>query len=186
MSEQKPLVGRTVEEVNTEPKVATVVEQVADQEQPTISEQVEAVEAAEEEAAQEQEQPKTLTAFLKANLVTGELKDLTYKLEGRLAEAPPFQCKSLSKKSFDNIKKRATKKGKLNLDSLSAQILVDCCVEPNFSDINLIKDVGALTPEAAVYKVLEYGEVDVLAAQIMEDSGLTVNVTKLENEVKNS
>lgn len=127
----------------------------------------------------------SLLQFLKDNPVDEEVKSYKIKLDGRLAGAEPFVVHTMSRAEYKELQQMATKNNKLQTEKLATSIVVKCCVEPKFNDINLIKELKVATPEGAVEKLLTAGEISALGLQIIELSGLNVSADVLEEEVKN-
>lgn len=127
----------------------------------------------------------SLLQFLKENPVDKESKVYKIKLEGRLAQTDPFECKTINTQEYKNLQGMAMKGNKLQTDKLATAILVTSCVNPKFNDIELIKELKVATPEQAVEKLLTQGEISALALEIVELSGLNVSTEVLEEEVKN-
>lgn len=127
----------------------------------------------------------SLLQFLKDNPVDETPKRFKIKLDGRLAAAEPFEVETMSKEQYNNLQNMAMKNGKINTAKLAESVVVQCCREPKFNDVELIKELKVATPEAAVSKLLTAGEISALALEIINISGLTVSAQALEEEVKN-
>lgn len=127
----------------------------------------------------------SLLQFLKDNPVDSEPKTYKIRLEGRLSNAEPFECRTLDKEQYKSLQGMAMKGNKLQTDKLATAVLVSSCVNPKFNDIDLIKELKVATPDQAVEKLLTQGEISALALQIVDLSGLNVSAEVLEEEVKN-
>lgn len=127
----------------------------------------------------------SLLQFLKDNPVNEEQKSYKIKLDGRLAGAEPFVVHTMSRAEYKELQNMAMKNNKVQTDKLATSIVVRCCENPKFNDIELIKELKVATPEGAVDKLLTPGEVSAISLQIIELSGLNVSADVLEEEVKN-
>lgn len=127
----------------------------------------------------------SLLQFLKDNPVDETPKTFKIKLDGRLATAEPFEVETMSREAYTNLQNMAMKNGKIQTKRLAESVVVQCCKNPKFNDIDLIKELKVATPEAAVTKLLTQGEISALAVEIINLSGLSVNAETLEEEVKN-
>lgn len=127
----------------------------------------------------------SLLQFLKDNPIDEEVKTFKIRLDGRLADAEPFEVHTMSRAEYKDLQKMATKNNKLQTEKLATSVLVKCCVNPKFNDIELIKDLKVATPEGAAEKLLTQGEISAISLQIIELSGLNVSAEVLEEEVKN-
>ena len=126
-----------------------------------------------------------LLQFLKDNPVEDTSKTYKIKLDGRLANEEPFEVKTIDRQLYKSLQGMATKGNKLQTDKLATSIVVNSCTNPKFNDINLIKELKVATPEQAVEKLLTSGEISAIALEVVELSGLNVNVDVVEEEVKN-
>lgn len=126
-----------------------------------------------------------LLQFLKENPADDTPKTYKLQLDGRLANEEPFEVTTLSKTQYKSLQGMATKGNKLHTDKLATAVVVNCCTNPKFNDINLIKELKVATPEQAVEKLLTSGEISAIALQVVELSGLNVSADVIEEEVKN-
>lgn len=127
----------------------------------------------------------SLLDFLKKDAVNLEQKEYEIVLEGRLSEQPPIKFKTLTSAEYRDIQNQAIVKGKVKTDKLPVLVVARACTEPNFKDTKAINDLKASTPEGLVQKLLTIGEIQRLATEIIETSGLNVDVVSLEKKVKN-
>lgn len=102
-----------------------------------------------------------------------------------------FKIRPMTGEEFGKFQKAATtisfgKSGRTtNFDSakFNTLIVINNCVDPNFKDVDLIKQLGVQTPEQAVQKVLLAGELVELATQLSHVSGFD---TDLNEEIENA
>lgn len=127
----------------------------------------------------------SLLQFLKDNPADNQVKTYKVKLDGRLANAEPFEIQTIDRVQYKNLQGMAMKGNKIQTEKLATSIVVNSCTNPKFNDIELIKELKVATPEHAVEKLLTSGEISALALEIIELSGLNVSAETLEEEVKN-
>lgn len=127
----------------------------------------------------------SLLQFLKDNPVDESQKTFKIRLDGRLSGAEPFVVHTMSRAEYKELQQMATKNNKIQTDKLATSIVVKCCENPKFNDIELIKELKVATPEGAAEKLLTPGEISAISLQIIELSGLNVSADVLEEEVKN-
>lgn len=102
----------------------------------------------------------------------------------------PFKIKTVSSKKIEEIREAArtvTKKGKFTFNSnvFNNNLVIECCLEPNFKDTASINSRKVLTPEEYLEDVLLPGEIESLSNKIQALSGYNININDLIEEAKN-
>ena len=97
------------------------------------------------------------------------------RLNGRLSDVP-FKIKPMSARQYNEIQKLCTKvdkKGKRDFDTSLFQLktVIECTVDPDFHDVDFIKQAGVASDTQLVNKILRVGEVGTLAEAILDYSG---------------
>lgn len=130
-------------------------------------------------------QNKSLLQFL----ADRKLDEETHELN--LAGFPmPIIIRPLTAKEYNEIEEASvsvSKKGQASLrtERLTELILTTAVVEPKFSDVEWLKQIGAHTAGDAISKAFKAGEVARIRQKIMEVSGLLADMDELVDEVKN-
>ena len=104
-----------------------------------------------------------------------------------------FKIKPVSGEQFGEYQKKCStieftgKKRVATMDSnrFNNLVIINHCVDPDFKDAELIKSVGAQTPEQAIQKLLLAGEIAELATQISNISGFDVDINEEIENAKN-
>lgn len=65
-------------------------------------------------------------------------------------------------------------------------LVLNCCVQPNLKDGELLKEFGAVEPIDIIHKVFLIGEVKMIAVKILESAGYREDQIKVIDSVKNS
>lgn len=91
-----------------------------------------------------------------------------------------FKIRSITSDEFEDIQFKAEKLKSNKTSNIMLSMIALATVEPNFRDSELIKEMGVLTPEEVIKKVLKPGEQSNVFLAIQELSGFT----PLEEQIK--
>jgi len=134
----------------------------------------------------------TLQEFLNANQVDNITKEVivSERFKDENGNIFKFKIKPISQKELGILRNKHTsysKKGKLIVDSpaLTADLVINCTIEPNFKDSKSINSLGVVTSEQYIDKVLLAGEITILEQAIMNISGFGQDMSELIEQVKN-
>ncbi|MDL2215962.1 hypothetical protein LJB77_02780 [Ruminococcaceae bacterium OttesenSCG-928-N02] len=139
---------------------------------------------------------KTIKDFLLDNPIEG--MELTIKMllkRAGVEQEAEFKLGMMQGEDLARYQKKATppaKKGSTAVQmpsssKLNELIIINHCLEPDFSDAAWIEKAGCRTPEELLYKVLKPGEITSLASEIFEFSGLGSDIVlEQREEIKNS
>lgn len=130
--------------------------------------------------------------FLNKNKVIGLTEEVA--ISNRICDEKgtpfKFKVKTISSKEYDDLKNRnmilnpTNNEYKFNTANFQTDLIVKCCIEPNFRDKSSIEAVGVVTPEDYVNAVLLPGEIDRLADKITMVNGYKP-FNELVEEAKN-
>jgi len=133
-----------------------------------------------------------LQEFLNANRVDNITKEIivSERFKDENGNLLKFKIKPISQKELGILKNKHTsysKKGKLIVDSsaLTVDLIINCTVEPDFKDSRSINDLGVVTSEQYIDKVLLAGEITTLEQAIMKISGFGQDMSELIEQAKN-
>lgn len=117
-------------------------------------------------------------------------RDITRIEEVTIIEGQePFRIKPMTNKELEDINEQCTKmingKVKFNARKQSLLFIINNCVEPNFRDAELLKQLKLTEPMEAVEKLLKAGEIATLVKNISEISGFDVGINKKIELAKN-
>ena len=117
--------------------------------------------------------------FLNKNKIIGLTEEVA--VSNRICDSKgvplKFKVKTISSKDYDELRNKnmtlnpIDNEYKFNSADFQLDLIVKCCVEPNFKDKDNIDAVGVVTPKEYVNAVLLPGEIDKLAAKIGEVNG---------------
>ncbi|MGI5829898.1 MAG: phage tail assembly chaperone [Bradymonadia bacterium] len=100
-----------------------------------------------------------------------------------------FKIKAMSNEQYKRFQKLciSQKNGKrhFNDSKMKEMMLIECVVEPNFSDAAWIQKAGCATPEQLLNKVLLPGEIERIVGEISELSGFGQDLEQAVEEAKN-
>lgn len=114
----------------------------------------------------------TVQEFLNINRVDNIYSEVSVsrRICNEKGEPYLFKIKALTSEEFQGAKNRAAK-GKGDLNSFKAAVVIGGCKEPNFKDAESIRVLGVNTPEEYLRRVLLTGEISCLAGEILKLSG---------------
>lgn len=134
----------------------------------------------------------TLQDFLNAHPVDNLTDEVVVSPRFKDAEGHPlkFKIKSMTNKTFEDLRKRFTRVGKGRKVEFDAQgfnlaVVIEHTLDPNFKDAASIQKLGCVTPEEYLSRVLLPGEVVTLVNEIQKLSGFDVDMETLVDEAKN-
>lgn len=112
-------------------------------------------------------------------------------LGGRL-KGHPLTIKVLSGEQYNSFQQiclenaNSRKKRRFNTKKFNELIVINCLVDPNLKDAEMIKEAGVADSNALLYKCFLAGEISTLSEKILELSGFTDDIEDDMDEVKNS
>lgn len=117
-------------------------------------------------------------------------RDITKIEEVEIIEGQePFKIKPMTNKELEDINEQCSKfvngKMKFNVRKQSLLFIVNNCVEPNFRDAELLKQLKCVEPMEAVEKLLKAGEIATLTNKISQVSGFDTGINKKIEIAKN-
>lgn len=130
-----------------------------------------------------------LVSYLAKNPVEEITQEVT--IPGRLSKFK-FKIKPVTQKQYYNYQQICTsiagkdKSVKFNSGRFNELIILNHVIEPNFKSVEVLKQLGAETPEEVLNKFFLGGELDNLSREISKLSGFETTDEELEDEVKNS
>ena len=92
-----------------------------------------------------------------------------------------FTITGLDQDAFESAQEEASFDGKLNQKELNNILIARSCIDPDFSDSDLIEKYGARDAGDCVNKALKFGEIATLTEKIVELSGLDTSLDKAKN-----
>ena len=104
-----------------------------------------------------------------------------------------FKIRPMTNDEFSAYQKKCTsiningRKRETSFDGgkFNSLVIINQCLDPDFKDANFIKELGVMTPEQAINKVLLAGEIVELSNQITSISGFDVDINDKIEEAKN-
>lgn len=137
-----------------------------------------------------------LKAFLTEHSDIGTIEQdvaISLRFKDEKGEILKFKIKPMSGDDFGRYQKACTtmsmtgKKRETQFDSGKFNIMsiVNHCVDPDFKDASWIKELGVISPEMAVQKVLLAGEIVELGNKITKLSGFDLDINEEIEEAKN-
>ena len=91
----------------------------------------------------------------------------------------------LSRTKFSNLNKKATVNGEVKNGLLNLLVVKEQVINPNFNDASFLSKVGCQTAEEFIDKKLFAGEIAVIASEIVDESGFSLEVNPHIEEAKN-
>lgn len=129
-----------------------------------------------------------------ADVITKEVEvAISSRFKDKDGNILKFKIRPMSGDEFGKYQKQCTsitfnnRKKETNFDSgkFNQMCIINHCVDPNFKDADLLKQLGVQTPEQAVSKVLLAGEIVELGNQISNISGFDTDINEEVEKAKN-
>jgi len=89
-----------------------------------------------------------------------------------------FIVKALDQDVFEQAQEEATYDGEIQQKELNNLIIARSCIEPDFSDVALLKLYGAAEAGDCVNKALKVGEIAKIVEKIMDLSGFDTTLAQ--------
>lgn len=115
----------------------------------------------------------------------------TFDLGGRL-EGHPITIRVLSGDQYNSYQQmcienpNSPKKRRFNTKKFNELVVVNCLVDPNLKDAEMIKEAGVVDSTSLLYRCFLSGEINTIAEQILYLSGFDNDINEDIDEVKNS
>ncbi len=133
--------------------------------------------------------------FIKDNNVNNMQEEVTVSQRLKDSETGKlfkFKIRALTNDEWETYRSQATdmkaKKGKVRFNQalFNESVVIACTVEPNFKNAEDISSIGGYSAKDYLNKALLPGEVNALAAKIIELSGFDDDPEEIIEEAKNS
>ena len=133
--------------------------------------------------------------FIKDNNVNNMQEEVTVSQrlkDPETGELFKFKIRALKNDEWELYRSQATemkaKKGKVrfNQASFNENIVIACTIEPNFKKADDVGTIGGYSAQDYLNKALLPGEINTLAAKIIEFSGFDDDPDDIIEEAKNS
>lgn len=119
-----------------------------------------------------------LQEFLNTNQISDVTEEVivSERIKDDKGNMLKFKIRALNETELEEVNKFSFKSGKrgkvdFNVNKYNRLIVVKGTLDPNFEDAKSIKQVGCITPEDYIKKVLLPGEIATLSEQIQQLSG---------------
>lgn len=102
-----------------------------------------------------------------------------------------FKIRALSGDEFNDLQARCVdnpnspKKRRFNTKKFNELVVISGSIEPNFKDVEFLKEAGCVDPIKLLYKVMLPGEINALSEKILNLSGFGNEFEDEVEEVKN-
>lgn len=104
-----------------------------------------------------------------------------------------FKVRPVTGDEFSDYQKKSTKvemQGKKKVATMDSKVfnnlvIINHCIDPDFKDVEFIKQLNVQTPEQALQKTLLAGEIVELASRISDISGFDTDINDEIEEAKN-
>lgn len=104
-----------------------------------------------------------------------------------------FKVRPVTGDEFSDYQKKSTRvemQGKKKVATMDSKVfnnlvIINHCIDPDFKDVEFIKQLNVQTPEQALQKTLLAGEIVELASRISDISGFDTDINDEIEEAKN-
>lgn len=104
-----------------------------------------------------------------------------------------FKVRPVTGDEFSDYQKKSTKvemQGKKKVATMDSKVfnnlvIINHCIDPDFKDVEFLKQLNVQTPEQALQKTLLAGEIVELASRISDISGFDTDINDEIEEAKN-